>query len=133
MSDTVNLASRLEGANKYYGTVIMASEATVAQSRSAYTWRELDLVRVQGREEPIRVYEPLAEKNKESQEQGMREATYAKALACWRARDFAKAAELFESAARSDPPCRYFAKRARALATNPPPIDWIPVNALEGK
>ncbi|RXH16905.1 adenylate/guanylate cyclase domain-containing protein [Bradyrhizobium guangzhouense] len=133
MSDTVNLASRLEGANKYYGSVIMASEATVNQSRSAYTWRELDLVKVQGRDEPIRVYEPLAEKNKETQEQGMRAATYAGGLASWRARDFAKAAELFESAAGDDPPCRHFARRARALAGNPPPTDWTPVNTLEGK
>ncbi|MET4260504.1 adenylate cyclase [Bradyrhizobium sp. S3.12.5] len=133
MSDTVNLASRLEGANKYFGTVIMASEMTVNQSRSAYTWRELDMVRVQGRDEPIRVYEPLAEKNHETQEQGIRTATYASGLACWRARDFAKAAELFESAAGDDPPCRYFAKRARTLAAHPPPANWTAVNTLEGK
>lgn len=133
MSDTVNLASRLEGANKYFGTVIMASEMTVNQSRSAYIWRELDMVKVQGRDEPIRVYEPLAEKNRETQEQGIRAAIYAKGLACWRARDFAKAAELFESAAGDDPPCRYFARRARTLVANPPPADWTPVNTLEGK
>ncbi|MET4802928.1 adenylate/guanylate cyclase domain-containing protein [Bradyrhizobium sp. LB11.1] len=133
MSDTVNLASRLEGANKYFGTVIMASEMTVNQSRSAYTWRELDTVKVQGRDKPIRVYEPLADMNKETQEQSNRAATYAEGLAYWRARDFAKAAELFESAAVDDPPCRYFAKRARALASNPPPADWTPVNTLEGK
>ncbi|WP_426412122.1 CHASE2 domain-containing protein [Bradyrhizobium ganzhouense] len=133
MSDTVNLASRLEGANKYFGTTIMASEMTVSQSRGAYTWRELDTVRVQGRDEPIRVYEPLADMNRETQEQGIRAATYAKGLACWRARDFAKAAELFESASGDDPPSRYFASRARTLAANPPPANWTPVNTLEGK
>ncbi|MBR0793008.1 adenylate/guanylate cyclase domain-containing protein [Bradyrhizobium manausense] len=133
MSDTVNLASRLEGANKYFGTVIMASEATVNQSRSAYSWRELDMVKVQGRDEPIRVYEPLAGKNQETREQGIRAATYARGLACWRVRDFTKAAELFESAASDDPPCGYFAKRARALAANPPAAEWTPVNKLEGK
>lgn len=133
MSDTVNLASRLEGANKYFRTVIMASEMTVNQSRGAYAWRELDLVRVQGRDEPIRVYEPLAHKNQETQEQGIRAATYARGLECWRVRDFAKAADLFESAASNDPPSRYFAERARALAANPPPADWSPVNTLEGK
>ena len=133
MSDTVNLASRLEGANKYFGTTIMASEMTMSQSRGAYTWRELDTVRVQGRDEPIRVYEPLAAMNRETQEQGRRAAIYARGLACWRARDFAQAADVFESAAVDDPPCRYFAKRARALAANPPPADWTPVNTLEGK
>lgn len=133
MSDTVNLASRLEGANKYFGTTIMATEMTVAESRGAYTWRELDMVRVQGRDEPIRVYEPLADKNQETQEQGIRAATYARGLACWRAREFAQAADLFEGAAGDDPPSRYFGRRARALADNPPPADWTPVNTLEGK
>ncbi len=42
MSDTVNVASRLEGANKYYGTAIMASETTMAQTGDAFAWRELD-------------------------------------------------------------------------------------------
>lgn len=133
MSDTVNLASRLEGANKYFGTTVMATEMTVAESRGAYTWRELDMVRVQGRDEPIRVYEPLADKNQETLEQGIRAATYARGLACWRARDFARAADLFEGAAGDDPPSRYFGRRARALADNPPPADWTPVNTLEGK
>ena len=133
MSDTVNLASRLEGANKYFGTAIMASEMTVNQSRSAYTWRELDLVRVQGRDEPIRVYEPLAKKGQETREQGIRAANYAKGLAYWRARDFAKAAEQCESNACDDPPSRYFAKRAQELAEHPPAPDWTPVNTLEGK
>ena len=133
MSDTVNLASRLEGANKYFGTAIMASEMTVNQSRSAYTWRELDLIRVHGRDEPIRVYEPLANKDQETEEQSNHAAIYAKGLACWRARDFAQAAQLFESTAGDDPPSRYFARRAQALAANPPAPDWTPVNTLEGK
>ncbi|MDA9435717.1 adenylate/guanylate cyclase domain-containing protein [Bradyrhizobium sp. CCBAU 51627] len=133
MSDTVNLASRLEGANKYFGTVILASEMTVNQSGGVYAWRELDLVRVHGRDEPIRVYEPLAEKDQETQDQGIRAANYAKGLAYWRARDFAKAAEQFESIAGDDPPSRYFARRARTLTANPPPSDWTPVNTLEGK
>jgi adenylate cyclase len=111
----------------------MASEMTMSQSRGAYTWRELDTVRVQGRDEPIRVYEPLADMNQETQEQGPRAAIYARGLACWRARDFAQAADVFESAAVDDPPCRYFAMRARALAAKPPPADWTPVNTLEGK
>jgi adenylate cyclase len=133
MSDTVNVASRLEGANRYYGTSIMASEMTKAQSKDAFTWRELDTVKVQGRDEPIGIYEPLADKNQETQEQGHEAADYAKGLACWRNRDFATAAELFGRAGGIDPPSKLFAKRARDLASNPPPADWTPVNALEGK
>ena len=49
MGDTVNVASRLEGANKFFGTSIMASETTMALTGSTFVWRELDIVRVQGR------------------------------------------------------------------------------------
>jgi adenylate cyclase len=132
MSDTVNAASRLEGANKYFGTAIMASETTVAQVGDVFAWREIDMVRVQGRDRPIRIFEPLAEKGRETPKQALHAAIYASGLACWRARDFARAADLFESAP-DDPPCRHFALRARACALHPPPADWTPVNTLEGK
>ncbi|MBR1133849.1 adenylate/guanylate cyclase domain-containing protein [Bradyrhizobium iriomotense] len=133
MSDTVNVASRLEGANKYYGTAIMASEATVAQTGDTFAWRELDAIRVMGRGEAIRVFEPLAEKGEQSDQQAKLAASYAEGLACWRARDFAKAADAFGRAAESDPASALFAKRAKVLAANPPSSDWTPVNTLEGK
>ncbi|MBR0777362.1 adenylate/guanylate cyclase domain-containing protein [Bradyrhizobium diazoefficiens] len=133
MSDTVNVASRLEGANKYYGTAIMASETTMAQSGDAFSWRELDAIRVMGRGEPIRVFEPLAEKDAEDAGQAKASASYAEGLARWRAREFARAAEAFERGAKNDPASALFAKRAAALAANPPPPDWTPVNILEGK
>ena len=53
MGDVVNLASRLEGANKFYGTTVMASEATVALTGAAFVWRELDAIRVKGRGQPV--------------------------------------------------------------------------------
>lgn len=133
MSDTVNVASRLEGANKYYGTAIMASEATVAQTGDTFGWRELDAIRVMGRGEAIKVFEPLANKGTESADQAKVAAVYAEGLACWRAREFAKAADAFESMAKIDPASALFAKRAEALSANPPPPDWTSVNALEGK
>lgn len=133
MSDTVNVASRLEGANKYYGTAIMASAATVAQTGDSFAWRELDAIRVLGRGEAIKVFEPLAEKGAESAEQKTVAAAYAEGLACWRAREFAKAADAFEGAAMNDPASNLFARRAKAYSINPPPPDWTPVNTLEGK
>ncbi|MCK1757408.1 adenylate/guanylate cyclase domain-containing protein [Bradyrhizobium sp. 137] len=133
MSDTVNVASRLEGANKYYGTAIMASETTMAQTGDTFAWRELDAIRVLGRGEAVRVFEPLAERGAASAEQAKVAAVYAEGLACWRARDFVKAAEAFESAAKIDPSSALFAKRARMLIANPPASDWRPVNMLEGK
>ncbi|WP_375310710.1 adenylate/guanylate cyclase domain-containing protein [Bradyrhizobium sp. A5] len=133
MSDTVNVASRLEGANKYYGTAMMASAATVAQTGDSFAWRELDAIRVLGRGEAIKVFEPLAEKGAESAEQKTVAAAYAEGLACWRAREFAKAADAFEGAAMNDQASGLFARRAKAYSINPPPPDWTPVNTLEGK
>lgn len=133
MSDTVNVASRLEGANKYYGTAIMASETTKAQTGDAFAWRELDAIRVLGRGEPIKVFEPLAENGAASADQAKVAAAYAQGLACWRARDYAKAADAFERMAETDPASALFAKRAQAFIANPPPPDWTPVNTLEGK
>jgi adenylate cyclase len=133
MSDTVNVASRLEGANKYYGTAIMASETTVAQTGESFAWRELDAIRVMGRGEAIKVFEPLAERGAESAEQAKVATAYAEGLACWRAREFAKAADAFDGVAKIDPTSALFAKRAKALSANPPPPDWTPVNTLEGK
>ncbi|MET4023013.1 adenylate/guanylate cyclase domain-containing protein [Bradyrhizobium sp. S3.2.12] len=133
MSDTVNVASRLEGANKYYGTAIMASETTMAQTGDTFAWRELDVIRVLGRGEAIKVFEPLAVKGAESAEQTKVATAYAEGLACWRAREFAKAAEAFDGVAKIDPASALFAKRAKALATNPPSPEWTPVNTLEEK
>ncbi|MCK1397473.1 adenylate/guanylate cyclase domain-containing protein [Bradyrhizobium sp. 4] len=133
MSDTVNVASRLEGANKYYGTAIMASESTMAQTGDGFAWRELDAIRVLGRGEAIRVFEPLADRGAESAGQKKLAAAYAEGLACWRAREFAKAAGAFGRMAEMDPASALFGKRATALATNPPGSDWTPVNILEGK
>jgi adenylate cyclase len=133
MSDTVNVASRLEGANKYYGTAIMASETTMAQTGDTFAWRELDAIRVLGRGEAIQVFEPLADKGAEGAEQTKVATAYAEGLACWRAREFSKAAEAFDGVAKIDPASALFAKRAKALAANPPSPEWTPVNTLEGK
>ena len=60
MSDAVNLASRLEGANKFYGTTIIASETTAALAGDRFIWRELDTVRVKGRTRALKIFELLA-------------------------------------------------------------------------
>lgn len=133
MSDAVNVASRLEGANKYFATSIMASEMTVALTGNSFVWRELDAIRVKGRADPVKVYEALAEAGADTPEQKKNSAAYAEGLACWRAREFDRAAQCFGRVADVDPPSALFAKRAREMAAHPPPQDWTPVNTLEGK
>ena len=133
MSDAVNLASRLEGANKYFATSILASEMTVALTGKQFVWREVDAVRVQGRAHPVRLHEPLAEKDRETDSQTRIARVYADGLAHWRARDFQGAAACFEQIAADDPPAALFLARAREFARHPPGDDWEAVATLEGK
>ena len=133
MSDAVNLASRLEGGNKYFGTSIMVAESTVTQTGTAFIWRELDAIRVKGRVQPVKIFEPLAEAARETPAQPAHIAIYAEGLACWRARNFTGAVKCFESIAHCDPPSARFLKRARELALHPPGPDWEAVCTLEGK
>ena len=95
IGDSVNLASRIEGANKYFGTSILASETTMGLTGTAFTWREIDSVQVKGRVQPVKLYEPLAERGRETQEQVARAAAYSQGLAAWRKRDFAGCGRLF--------------------------------------
>jgi adenylate cyclase len=133
MGDTVNVASRLEGANKYFGTTIMAAKSTFDRAATGFAWRELDSIRVQGRDEPVSIYEPLARHGAESPEQNVVAAAYGHALACWRRRDFAAAIAALAPVAAADPPSAILLWRAKKFLTHPPPPDWDDVNTLEGK
>jgi adenylate cyclase len=133
MSDAVNVASRLEGANKYYGTTIIASEMTVALTGSTFAWRELDAIRVQGRAAPVKIYELLAAAGQETPQQAASAAAYAEGLSHWRKREFDAAAKCFEHLAEGDTPSTLFLSRAKVFVNDPPGPDWEPVNALGGK
>jgi class 3 adenylate cyclase len=133
MGDTVNVASRLEGANKYFGTSIMAAKSTFDRAAASFAWRQLDTIRVQGRDEPISIYEPLARHGQETPEQKVLAAAYRYALACWRARDFAGCIAALAPVAAADPPSAILLQRAKKLLAHPPAHDWDAVNTLEGK
>jgi adenylate cyclase len=62
IGDTVNLASRLEGVNKYYGTSIMVSESTYKQAKNYFIFRYTDKVKVKGKKQAIKIFELIAEK-----------------------------------------------------------------------
>src|SRR5208283_5399141 len=133
MGDSVNLAARLEGANKYFGTSILASEFTVALTGAAFAWREIDAIRVKGREEPVRIYEPLGEAGRRSPDQLACAACYSEGLALWRERNFAGAAQAFARRAEADLPSALFMARAKKLSLSPPGEDWRPIQTLEEK
>jgi adenylate cyclase len=133
MGDMVNLASRLEGANRFFGTAVIASETTRRQPGDGFAWRELDAVRVKGRAGTVRIFEPLAPADALGRDQIARMQAYAEGLACYRARDFAGAASHFAQFADRDPPSRMLLERSRELAWHPPGPNWEPVNVLEEK
>jgi adenylate cyclase len=133
MGDMVNLASRLEGANKFYGTTIMASETTMALTGQAFVWREIDAIRVKGRAGRVKVFEPLGAAGAVGPEQTARAKVYADGLARFRSRDFDGAADAFALSAANDSPSALFLARARQLMRCPPGPDWEPINALEEK
>jgi class 3 adenylate cyclase len=133
MGDAVNVASRLEGANKYFGTTIIAAASTFDGAAAGFAWRELDSIRVQGRDEPVGIYEPLARHGEETPEQKVVAAAYAHALACWRRRDFAGAIAALAPIAAADPPSAILSQRAKKFLAHPPAPDWDAVNTVEGK
>ncbi|HEY0300200.1 MAG TPA: adenylate/guanylate cyclase domain-containing protein, partial [Rhizomicrobium sp.] len=133
MSDAVNLASRLEGANKFYGTAVIASEVTVALTGDGFAWRELDAIRVKGRLQPLKIYELLASAKDLSEDRKAVVASYAEGLAHWRAGEFAAAAACFERSANADRPASIFLDRARQLAASPPGGEWDSIRTLESK
>lgn len=133
MSDAVNLASRLEGANKFYGTTVIASETTVALAGDDFAWRELDAIRVKGRNQALKIYELVARASDLTASQREVMTNYAGGLAHWRAREFERAAACFGRTAEIDRPAALFGERARKLAQTPPDGDWDPIRTLQEK
>jgi len=133
MGYAANLASRLESANKFYGTSIVASAATVKMAGPAIVWRELDTIRVVGRQEPVVIFEPLALRDQETAWQSECAAHYAMGLRRWRAADFAGAIEAFAIFAREDPPAARFLERAQRQLQSGQAHNWTPVHNLAGK
>ncbi len=136
MGDTVNLAARLEGANKFYTTYSMISDATYQMAKDFVDVRELDTIQVVGKNEPVTVYELLAKKD---QTKGpLAEATelYLKALKLYRQLKFAEALSVFQSALKvipDDGPSKTYVERCQTFIDNPPPDNWDGVYRLTSK
>ncbi len=127
IGDTVNLASRLEGLSKFYGTAILAGEATVSECLSGVEFRELDLVAVKGREEAVRVFEVIAVKGELAPVQAAVREDFASGLELYRRGRFEEAGARFAHALERSPhdgPAQTFLARCRQFQAAPPPPDW---------
>ncbi len=126
MGDAVNLAARLEGANKVYGTSVLVSEETRRLAGVAPPFREIDRIRVLGRGQPVTVYEPLDGAARPS-------PRFDEALDAYRSGHFADAARAFgEAVAGGDTVAEAFLERMAAMGGRAPD-GWDGITDLDSK
>ncbi len=127
MGDTVNLAARLETANKVYGSRCLISEATANMCAADFKLREIDRVVVAGQSQPQTVYEVMGSKDALTPQQSLACARYAAGLAAYRARRWDEARAAFAAAleaASDDGPSIALLSRVADLEQNPPSENW---------
>ncbi|MBI3037757.1 adenylate/guanylate cyclase domain-containing protein, partial [bacterium] len=127
MGDGVNLASRLEGANKEYGTYLMVSDATYQKAKDRVSVRFLDFLAVKGKKEPVKVHELVCEKGKEEHDWDERVNIYNEGIALHLERKWDEAIASFEAViARwpDDGPSKTYITRCQEYQDNPPPEGW---------
>ena len=137
MGDHVNLGSRLEGANKFYGTYIMISEFTYEYVKNDFITRELDLIRVKGKEKPIKVFELIAEKRERPGEKMMQMlAYYNEGLELYKSQNWDDAIEKFEAGLKmipEDTPSSEYRSRCIEYKFNSPGPNWDGVTVMTEK
>jgi adenylate cyclase len=136
MGNAVNLAARLEGVNKQYGTSILASEDTVRETADRLLTRKLDRVRVVGINEPVRLYELLDTAEHATPEQKKLVDVFHKALDLFEKRNWKQAADGFKEAMAiraDDNPSKMYYERSAEFIKKPPNDKWDGVYNLTSK
>jgi adenylate cyclase len=136
MGDAVNLASRLEAANKVYGSRILISQATAAALGSSLELREVDRLTVVGQSAPQAVFEVMGKSGELSGQQETLRAHYLDGLAAYRSCRWDEARKAFNAALESVPgdgPSRTLLDRINRLQADPPPPSWNGVWQMEHK
>lgn len=135
IGDTVNLSARLEGVNKIYKTKIIISDATFNLIKNEFICRELDFLKVKGKKTPTRIYELIAHREHDDNDQYQWIEKYHEALETYRQGNWEKAGTLFETLARErhdDPASLVMAERCEYLIANPP-TQWDGILKLDVK
>lgn len=142
LGDTVNLSSRLEGLNKDYGTHIIVNESTYEQAKdSGFVFRELDLIRVKGKLQPVTISELIGRTGENSaygtpEELRMRLDLFQKARALYRQRQWQAAQDAFQAILDQwpgDGPSRAYWKRCQEYLFEEPPSTWDGVFTMTHK
>ena len=136
IGDTVNLASRLEQANKLYATRILVNETTRGLAGETLAFREVDSLRVAGKLEPARVFELLGESDQLDAASRKLAEVYEAGLARYRSQDWDAAEAAFREClaiAPADGPSQVMLERIAAFRQAPPAADWDGVWVATGK
>jgi len=134
IGDEVNLASRLEGVNKEFGTKIIVSEATYLPAKEKLEVRELALIKVKGKKLPVRIYELIALRGEAPPERMETVMKFEAALSDFRARKFDAAREAFLSlSGQGDPASGVYVGLCERYLHEPPPADWDGSYQMEHK
>ena len=134
IGDGVNLASRLEALTRRYGVELIVSEATRAAA-TGFAWREIDRVRVKGKQEAVTIWEPLGPEGSEASRTAELSA-WAQCLAFYRAGDWAAASARLAALAETHPADALYGvyrRRCEQFLSEPPGTDWDGVWTLDGK
>ncbi|MBF0194909.1 MAG: adenylate/guanylate cyclase domain-containing protein [Magnetococcales bacterium] len=127
MGDAVNLAARLEGANKFYKSDLMISDATYNLAKNDVDVRKLDVVRVIGKKEPVTIYQLLDNKGEVVGNHADLITRFNAGLVDYKKRDYANAANKFQHALeidKMDGPSQTYFLRCQEYITTPPATDW---------
>ncbi len=136
MGDSVNLASRLEGANKHYKTHAMISESTYSHTKDHLEVRKLDRIRVVGKSEPVTIYELLGRKGDLPQRMFEMLDVYNQGLDHFTGREWKKARSLFKQALKiipDDGPSQTYVERCSEFMKKPPSRNWDGVYRMKSK
>jgi len=136
MGDGVNLAARLEGVNKQYGSYLLISEYTYKAAKDYLEVRELDMIRVVGKNEPVRIYEVIGRKGEVHAARMKAMKYFSKGLELYRNQDWEEAAKYFAHSNKlsgKDEASRVFFDRCKNFGKKSPGADWDGVYQMETK
>ena len=136
IGDPVNLASRLEGLNKVYGTKIILSEFTAAKLDERFLLRELDTVRVKGKGDAVTLFELMGYRDKAEDKIVEMKGIFESGLAEYRKKEWDSACQAFEKVLQlrpDDPPSKLYLARIEEFRKSPPADDWDGVTAFSHK
>jgi adenylate cyclase len=137
IGNRVNIAHRLEDANKFYGTSVLICNQTYERMKDRSEVREIDLIRVRGMEEPVAIYEAIGHHTEDSfPRRSVAVEAFRDGLSKYRRREWKHASRCFQNALAANPndgPSRVYLERCDIFRSTPPAPGWDGVWSVQSK